>query len=224
MQDTIIQFAHQYAVPLLIAVAWYLLAGILGSILGKWTTIESWVIANPKRAFVYQLLRGMGLDFKKIASSFKAYAEARSGFPPVIEVRASSEIVPDVGVVKTETTRRVSVKPLVASLLVLLAVSGCSLEAARARRINTQLAASYSAPAPRQITQCQAWDGIHVWGDWTAGGLAAVGAGAGIVATQTDDGARTAAITTGIAAAALGAVAVGVAEQSAATWAERCGQ
>ena len=103
---------------------------------------------------------------------------------------------------------------------------GCSLEAARARRINTQLAAGgYSAPAtPRQASQCEVWDGVHVWGDWVAGGSATVGAGAGLVASQTGDGTRTAALTMGIAAGAVSLVSLGVAEVSAKTWTERCGQ
>jgi hypothetical protein len=111
MKDLLIQ----YLVPILVCAGWYLLAGLIGSILGKFTSIESWVVSNPKRALAYQLLRAVGLDFKKILGSLKAYAEARSGFPPVIEVKASTEIVPELGPVETVITKRVALKNIAAA-------------------------------------------------------------------------------------------------------------
>jgi hypothetical protein len=99
----------QYVTPLVICVAWYLLSGALGSILGRWTSIETWVIANPKRALAYQILRRMGLDFKGLIASFQAFAAARSKFPPIVHTEATVELVPDVGAVKTEIIKRVTV-------------------------------------------------------------------------------------------------------------------
>ena len=117
-------------------------------------------------------------------------------------------------------------KTTLASLLVLLLLVDCSHEAARSRRIATQHDGGRMAvPAPaRPDAECRTLDTIHVYGDWSAGVMGAVGTGAGIVASSTDDGARKAAIWTGVGAAAVAAVAVGIAEQSASSWTERCGQ
>lgn len=110
--------------------------------------------------------------------------------------------------------------------IVFVGTVGCSLESARTKRVNSQLEAARTAQAPakaRPDSECRFLDGVHIWGDWTAGGLAAVGAGAGVFASSTrNDDVKHAAIWTGVGAAALGAVAVGIASQSAATWSEQC--
>lgn len=112
-------------------------------------------------------------------------------------------------------------------VLLVLVVSGCSLEAARQRRINTQLRAGlYSAPAQaRPGSECRMHDTIHVYGDWSAGVFGAVGTGAGVLAAAVeDDGVRKAAAVTAGVTAGLAAVAVGVAETSNKTWTEQCSQ
>lgn len=112
------------------------------------------------------------------------------------------------------------------TLGVIAVLCSCSLESARSRRINSQLVARESStPAqPRQVNQCEFFDGVHVWGDWVAGGSVAVGAGAALVASKTDGSTSSTALTTGIVAGGIGLVSLGVAEVSAKTWQERCSQ
>jgi hypothetical protein len=114
------------------------------------------------------------------------------------------------------------------AIALLIAVSGCSLEAARYRRaaaspLDTQVRMAQST---RPVAQCQSWDSIHVWGDWTAGGLASVASGAGMVAAGIEDKkVDTAMLWTGVITGAASALALGVASQSAASWeAAGCGQ
>jgi hypothetical protein len=109
------------------------------------------------------------------------------------------------------------------TILLLLIVTSCSLEAARQRRINSATTEARSA-VTRQVTQCEAWDTIHVWGDWTAGVSAGVGATAAGLASQVEG--KTADVATGVAigAGVVSAGALVLATQSASAWAERCGQ
>lgn len=113
-------------------------------------------------------------------------------------------------------------KTLLLTIAFLLATS-CSLEAARQRRINSAPPEARSA-APRQVTQCEAWDTIHVWGDWTAGVSAGVGTAAAGLASQTEG--KTQYIATGVAigAGVVSAGALVFATQSEKSWAEKCGQ
>lgn len=195
--DSIILFAREHIVPILM---WYFLAGAIAAISGKRSQIEAWCAAHPKVALVLHLLRATGFDYLKAIAAVQNYVRFRAGLPP-------------------------------ATLLVLLVAAssalsmGCSLEAARTKRLNSQLeAARAAAPAKaRPESECRFLDGVHIWGDWTAGGLAAVGAGAGVFASSTrDEDVKRAAIWTGVGAAALGAVAVGLASRSASTWSEQC--
>jgi hypothetical protein len=110
-KEQLIQIAAQYVVPVMVALGYYVVAGVAGSVLGRWSNIEAWCAANPKRALVYQVLRGTGLDIKKLLEAVKAYAAARSAFPPIISTSKVSELVPTVGVVTTETTNRITVEP-----------------------------------------------------------------------------------------------------------------
>lgn len=68
----------QIVIPLVAWFAWYVLAGLAGSILGSMTKVEVWVALNPKRALAYRILCGMGLDVRKILTAVKAYAEQRA--------------------------------------------------------------------------------------------------------------------------------------------------
>jgi len=105
----------------------------------------------------------------------------------------------------------------------LFAASGCSLEAARAKRVNSP--ASLASPAPRAVTQCEAWDSMHVWGDWTAGVGAGVSATATGLAAASDPGDFRNVVTgVAIGAGVVSGVALILADQSASKWAERCGQ
>lgn len=119
-------------------------------------------------------------------------------------------------------------KQLTILLLTLCALllPSCSLETARQTRLNSPANASRSAPLQaRPESECRVWDGVHVWGDWTAGGLSAVAAGAGTIAAASDPGkTKDAMLATGVVTAALSAVALGVASKSAATWTEQCSQ
>ncbi len=119
-------------------------------------------------------------------------------------------------------------KRIIILLLALCAIllPSCSLETARQARLNSPANALRSAPLQaRPESECRVWDGVHVWGDWTAGGLSAVAAGAGTISVASDPGkTKDAMLATGIVTAALSAVALGVASKSAATWTEQCGQ
>lgn len=114
------------------------------------------------------------------------------------------------------------------AIVLLLAVSGCSMESARYRRAarssfeeNVKMSQS-----TRPVDRCKVWDGIHVYGDWVAGGLASTAAIAGGLAVQTESrdfskGMMWTAVGTG----AVSAFALGWAEQSASSWVEAgCGQ
>jgi hypothetical protein len=109
------------------------------------------------------------------------------------------------------------------TILLLLIATSCSLEAARQRRINSAPTEARSA-VPRQVTQCEAWDTFHVWGDWTAGVSAGVGTVAAGLASQTEG--KTADVATGvvIGAGIVSAGALVFATQSEKSWAEKCGQ
>lgn len=119
-------------------------------------------------------------------------------------------------------------KQITLLVLTLLGITlpSCSLETARQARLNSPTNAPRSAPLQaRPESECRVWDSVHVWGDWTAGGLSAVAAGAGTIAAASDPGkSRDAMVATGVVTAALSAVAVGIATKSAATWTEQCGQ
>lgn len=105
---------------------------------------------------------------------------------------------------------------------------GCSLEAARNRRVESQLKARgammAAAPARSQSTdqQCKAWDSIHIWGDWSGGIAGGLGATATGLALATEDKTRTALTTTGLVLGAASTAAFVFADQSAASWAENC--
>jgi hypothetical protein len=127
-----------------------------------------------------------------------------------------------------EENKSLPAKSISTLLFVALMLSGCSLEAARTKRVNAPPSAPlayYALPPTRSVTQCEAWDTFHVWGDWTAG----VGAGAGATATgfaAASDPGDFRNVVTGVAigAGVVSGVALIVADQSASTWAERCGQ
>jgi hypothetical protein len=113
-------------------------------------------------------------------------------------------------------------------LFVTLLLSGCSLEAARTKRVNAPPSAPlayYALPPTRTVTQCEAWDSFHVWGDWTAGVGAGVGATAtGLVAASDAGDFRNAVTGVAIGAGVVSGVTLILADQSASKWAERCGQ
>jgi hypothetical protein len=91
-------------------------------VLGKWTQVEAWCAANPKRAFVYNFLRGSGFDFRKVIQSIKTYAESKADVPPRFETKENVECVGDMKV-RTETVKKIT---LIAGLFVALLVSGCA--------------------------------------------------------------------------------------------------
>jgi hypothetical protein len=117
-------------------------------------------------------------------------------------------------------------KSTTVTLLILLC-AGCSLESGRTARLKSQHSATMTAAPlpPRPEADCRAWDSFHVWGDWTAGGLSAVSAGAATLAAASDsrDTARVASWTA-LGTSVGAAIALGVATQSASTWSERCDQ
>jgi hypothetical protein len=206
MKELFIQFIVSHVVPVLVIVAWFAVFTILSTVLSHRVLIEGWIQSNPKLALTLRIFQKLGIDVWGLIEAYKEYAESRATLG--VQKRSSST--------------------LLGSMVVVLAFTalGCSHESARNRRLATQHdGARMATPAKvRDDGQCQFFDRIHVYGDWSAGVLGAVGTGAGIVASQTDDGARKAAIATGIGAAALGAVAVGVATKSSDVWTERCGQ
>jgi hypothetical protein len=119
------------------------------------------------------------------------------------------------------------VPPVVALLLIACVglVQGCSLEAARNQRLNTQYAAGSTPSKPvtaRPESECKLFDFVHVYGNWSAGVSSAVGAGAGIYAASSEGSAKDTAVAIGLGAAATSAVLLGVAAVSGGTWEEQC--
>lgn len=105
-----------------------------------------------------------------------------------------------------------------------LVLASCSLESARQRRIEMIPPDMRKSTSTRRVSQCEAWDAIHVWGDWTAGVSAGVGTAAAGLASQTDG--KTADVATGVAVGAgvVSVTALAFATQSEQSWTERCSQ
>lgn len=113
---------------------------------------------------------------------------------------------------------------LAVMMLVAFISTACSLEAARQRRIEMVPPDMRQSAPTRQVSQCEAWDTIHVWGDWTAGVSAGVGTAAAGLASQTDG--KTSDVATGVAVGAgvVSVTALAFATQSEQSWTERCSQ
>ena len=168
----------------------------------------------------FSLLSGLLAKWPCVSKLFGTFAVADLGRALRVAVKLARWII------EWEKGRRIVAGT--GLLVLLVGLQGCSLEAARYRRaarssFDVQVKMAQSA---RPVAQCQSWDTIHVWGDWTAGGLASVASGAGIVAAGIDnEKVNTAMLWTGVITGAASAVAVGVASQSAASWeAAGCGQ
>src|SRR5512138_3857073 len=139
MQEQLIQFAKEHIVTLLVAAAWYFVAGLVAALFAKRTRIDAWCEANPKRALVLNLLRATGFDFWKTVATIQTLARSKAGLPPVTAL-------------------------LFIGLLGLSAQS-CSLEAARQARVNSQLQAERRGTpmTARPAAECKALDNVHVY-------------------------------------------------------------
>jgi hypothetical protein len=126
-----------------------------------------------------------------------------------------------------------SALPIIGVLLGLgasMMCQGCSLEAARTRRINSQLHAEarsgYTAPARTKASDefCKATDNWKLGIDIGAGAvIAPIGVGAGIVAAaDTSQKIENIAVATVLVAAAAEAVAVGASSKLASVYEEKC--
>lgn len=113
---------------------------------------------------------------------------------------------------------------LLLALALPFAAQACSLEAARARGATPALTPrEFAAEAARDGRRCDSLDTIHLWGDWSAGVLGAASTASLGVATSISKGPeRNALIVTGAVTAGASLMALGIGEQSAASWAERC--
>lgn len=111
-------------------------------------------------------------------------------------------------------------------LLLVLAVplTGCSMEAARQRRISNQADARASSPAARNLSTCQFFSGVKVGSDWTAGVSAGMATAAVGVAASTDGRVQDYATGFAVGLGAVSTAAVAISTQSAASWTEQCSQ
>lgn len=111
------------------------------------------------------------------------------------------------------------------SIVFLLILPGCSLEAARQARINSQLRAGTYTAQTRTEAECKALDNVHVYTAYGAELSLGVGTAAGVLAAaDTSKEVRQVAIGTGIGA---GVVAAGLGAWSASSgkaWTEQCSQ
>lgn len=115
----------------------------------------------------------------------------------------------------------------VIAVLVMLSAAGCSLEAARTRRINSQLAAhrvGLASPEPSNAKTCTAINDWKLGLDIGGGAVVApIGVAAGIVAAaDTSPKVESYAIATGLGAAAAEAIILGASSKLAAIWEEKC--
>lgn len=108
-----------------------------------------------------------------------------------------------------------------AAAAAILLTQGCSMEAARQRRISTQ-AEARGVEAPRKIGTCAFFDGVKVGSDWTAGVSAGLGTAAVGVAASTSGKAQDYATGFAVGLGAVATAAVAVSTQSAASWTEQC--
>lgn len=216
MQTVLLDFAREHIVPILILTAWYLLATTLNALFAKKTTIEAWCQERPTLALILHVTRKAGFDVWGMLDVFRAYAKARAGLPASVPPPADSTI-------KTTLPALLLIGSLAASAV----QSGCSLEAARQARVNSQLrAGTYSAPAQaRPDAECKALDNVHVYTAYGAEVSLGVGTAAGVLAAaDTSTKVENAAIGTGIGAAVVAAGLGYWSQKSGAIWTEQCSQ
>lgn len=202
MQPQIIEFAKEHILPILVAVGWYFLAGVIAAVFAKKTRIDEWCAQHPKVALVLNLLRATGFDVWKVVASIQNLVRSKAGLPPIA--------------------------PTAVVLLAVglgLAQQGCSLEAARQARVNSQLQAEKSgrlmAPT-RPEAECKRLDDVHVYTLYGAELSLGVGVTAGSVAAATSGDTQKVATSVGIGTAAVAAGLAYWSNSAAARWAERC--
>jgi hypothetical protein len=129
---------------------------------------------------------------------------------------------------KLDPPKALPVIGLLVGLGAAMLTQGCSLESARYRRAAASPLdeSARMARSARPVSRCQMWDSIHVYGDWSAGGLATTAAVAGGLAVQTESRDFSKAMAwTALGTGAASAVIVGWASQSASSWTEAgCGK
>jgi hypothetical protein len=102
---------------------------------------------------------------------------------------------------------------------------GCSLEAARQTRVNSQLKAGTYSAQTRPERECKALDSVHVYTAYGAELSLGIGTAAGVLAAaDTSDDVRKVAIGTGIGAAVVAAGLGAWSSSAGKDWTERCSQ
>jgi hypothetical protein len=103
--------------------------------------------------------------------------------------------------------------------------SGCSLEAARQTRINSQVKSGIYSAQTRPERECKVLDSVHVYTAYGAELSLGVGTAAGVLAAaDTSADVSNAAIGTGIGAAVVAAGLGAWSASSGKVWAEQCSQ
>lgn len=110
----------------------------------------------------------------------------------------------------------------IALLLVAFILQGCSLEAARNRRIAAHPTAMVEPRTQATQSACAFFDGVHIGGDWVAGVSAGTGTAAASIAAATDGKLAQGMTITGIVAGGVSLFAIGAATQSEKSWSEAC--
>ncbi len=198
----VVAFAKEHILALLVATAYYFLAGLITAVLGKRTRIDAWCDEHVAVAVVLNLLRATGFDFWKILTQLKVLFLSRATFGTALKLL-----------------------PVLLVASIGIAAQGCSLEAARQARINSQLKAGTYSAQTRPDAECKALDSVHIYTAYGAELSLGVGTAAGVLAAaDTSDDVRKVAIGTGIGA---GVVAAGLGAWSASSgkaWTEQCSQ
>lgn len=110
-------------------------------------------------------------------------------------------------------------------IVFLFLIPGCSLEAARQARINSQLKAGTYSAQTRPEAECKMLDDVHVYTAYGTELSLGVGTAAGILAAaDTSREVRNVAIGTGIGAAVVAGGLGAWSASSGKTWTETCSQ
>ena len=177
-------------------IGWWCVVTAAVNVTAHMSQIDKWCEARPRLAGTLKILRGMGFDPWLILQGFTLWAKGR---------------LPE--------------KMRYFPILLALILSGCagSFEASRAVSLRAATPQGTAERTAALSARCLSLDGRRqTWGAIAKGSAVLAGA-SGVAAIPADSkNARIALATTGVAAAALAASAVFLAETNGSAWVEEC--